>query len=46
MDDTPDRCYVLMRRNHCTPVPKAAFRSAADLDRFRTLVANRMTPGA
>ena len=41
-----DRCYVLLRRAQCTPVPKAAFRSPVDVDRFRTLVAERITPGA
>jgi hypothetical protein len=37
---------ILMRRGQCTPVPKAAFRSPGDLERFRTLLAERMTPGA
>ena len=41
-----DRCYVLMRKGRCcTPIPKRAFTTAGDADRFRTLVAGHLTPG-
>lgn len=39
-----ERCYVLMRNNRCTPVPKRAFTTPADADRFRALVARSVTP--
>lgn len=39
-----DRCYVLMRRGFCTPIPKAAFATPADAERFRTLAVRSLTP--
>ena len=41
-----DPCYVLMRRGRCTPIPKRAFTTIADVERFRTLVAKRIAPSA
>jgi hypothetical protein len=39
-----DRCYVLMRNNRCTPIPKRAFTTPADADRFRRLAAAALPP--
>jgi hypothetical protein len=33
-----ERCYVLMRRGRCTPIPKRSFTTPDELERFRALV--------
>jgi hypothetical protein len=41
-----DRCFVLVRRNRCTPIPKRSFTTPADVERFRDLIAGAVTPSA
>jgi hypothetical protein len=38
-----DRCFVLMRRGRCTPIPKRAF-SPAEAERFTALVRRALPP--